>query len=237
MSIGVSFLSFPLVVPPFYQPPPPVSSPGGVSFATFPRTIRTRNIPPSNLRRRRSRLHLRSRNLPSGNLPPSNLRQRNLPRGNLHLRSSNLRLRREKLSLKVTKKPLFAFRGQVSGTKKTIFEFRGSKKTVFRTTVERNPRRPMRTPHRSAAKRHPLRITRFDSEAISAPDPSDPPRCLCEALREQPREPEGHRVVRGGAHTHGAHPTERGVVKDVTDRGRESTKKHQTGNVPGMPGS
>lgn len=78
------------------------------------------------------------------------------------------------MALKVTKKPLFDFRGQVSGTKRAIFEFRGSKKTVFRTAVERNPRRPRRTPHRSAASGTPLRITRFDSEAISAPDPSDP---------------------------------------------------------------
>ena len=78
------------------------------------------------------------------------------------------------MALKVTKKPLFAFRGQVSATKRAIFEFRGSMMRVFRTTVERNPRRPRRTPHRSPPKRHPVRITRFDSEAISAPDPSDP---------------------------------------------------------------
>lgn len=45
MSIGVSFLSFPFVVPPFYQPPPPVSSPSGVSFTTFPATIWHRRLP------------------------------------------------------------------------------------------------------------------------------------------------------------------------------------------------
>lgn len=73
---------------------PPVSSPGGVSFATFPSTIRHRslltrtlrhgNLPRSNLPQRRGKLHLRSRNLPRGRLLG----------GNLHLRSSNLRLRR-----------------------------------------------------------------------------------------------------------------------------------------------
>ena len=41
---------FPLVVPPFYQPPPPVSSPSSVSFATFLSTIRHGNLPRSNLR-------------------------------------------------------------------------------------------------------------------------------------------------------------------------------------------
>lgn len=46
------------------------------------------------LRGRNSNLRLRSRNLPGSNLPGSNFRQRNLPGGNLHLRSSNLRLRR-----------------------------------------------------------------------------------------------------------------------------------------------
>lgn len=73
---------------------PPVSSPSGVSFATFLSTIRHGNLHTGNLLRRSSRLHLRSRNLPGGNLPASNLRQRNLPGGNLHLRSGNLRLRR-----------------------------------------------------------------------------------------------------------------------------------------------
>lgn len=78
------------------------------------------------------------------------------------------------MALKVTKKPLFEFRGQVSGTKRTVFEFRGSKKTVFRTTVERNP--PPSKAHTTplGGERHPVRITRFDSEAISGPDPSDP---------------------------------------------------------------
>nr|DAO34611.1 MAG TPA: hypothetical protein [Caudoviricetes sp.] len=58
-----------------------------MSFATFLSTVRHGNLP-------RSRLHLRSRNPPPGNLLASNFRQRNLPRSNLHLRSSNLRLRR-----------------------------------------------------------------------------------------------------------------------------------------------
>lgn len=82
------------------------------------------------------------------------------------------------MALNVTKKPLFAFRGQVSGTKRAIFEFRGSKKTVFRTTVERNGQ--SRGAHHTApaVERHPLRITRIDSEAISAPDPSDPTRAI-----------------------------------------------------------
>lgn len=78
------------------------------------------------------------------------------------------------MSLNVTKKPLFAFRGQVSGTKRTVFEFRGSKIKEIRTTVERNGQ--SRDAHRTAPaiERHPLRRTRIDSEAISAPDPSDP---------------------------------------------------------------
>lgn len=37
------------------------------------------------------------------------------------------------MALKVTKKPLFEFRGQFSGTKRTIFEFRGSKIREIRT--------------------------------------------------------------------------------------------------------
>ena len=73
---------------------PPVSSPGGVSFATFPGTIRHRRLPQGNLHRRSGKLHLRSRNLPRSNLPAGNFRRRNLPGGNLHIRSSNLRLRR-----------------------------------------------------------------------------------------------------------------------------------------------
>ena len=73
----------------------------------------------------------------------------------------------------ITKKPLFTFRGQVSATKRTIFEFRGSMRRVFRTTVERNPRRPRRTPHSAPGEAPPLRRTRIDSEAISAPDPND----------------------------------------------------------------
>ena len=78
------------------------------------------------------------------------------------------------MALKVTKKPLFAFRGQVSATKKTVFEFRGSKKRVFRTTVGGTDNPEAHTTQHRAVERHPLRITRIDSEAISAPDPSDP---------------------------------------------------------------
>ena len=43
--LGFLSLSFPFVVPPFYQPPPPVSSPSDVSFATFLSTIRARRLP------------------------------------------------------------------------------------------------------------------------------------------------------------------------------------------------
>ena len=41
---GFLSLSFPFVVPLFYQPPPPVSSPGGVSFATFLIAISYRTV-------------------------------------------------------------------------------------------------------------------------------------------------------------------------------------------------
>ena len=78
------------------------------------------------------------------------------------------------MALKVTKKPLFDFRGQVSGTKKAIFEFRGSKTRLFRTTVGGTDSPEAHTTQRRAVERHPLRRTRIDSEAISAPDPSDP---------------------------------------------------------------
>ena len=78
------------------------------------------------------------------------------------------------MALKVTKKPLFAFRGQVSATKKTVFEFRGSKKTIFRTTVGGTDSPEAHTTQHRAVERHPLRRMRIDSEAISAPDPSDP---------------------------------------------------------------
>ena len=78
------------------------------------------------------------------------------------------------MSLNVTKRPLFDFRGQVSGTKRAIFEFRGSKKTVFRTAVGGTDSPEAHTTQHRAVERHPLRRTRIDSEAISAPDPSDP---------------------------------------------------------------
>ena len=78
------------------------------------------------------------------------------------------------MSLNVTKRPLFAFRGQVSGTKRTIFEFRGSKIKEIRTAVGGTDSPEAHTAQHRAVERHPLRITRIDSEAISAPDPSDP---------------------------------------------------------------
>ena len=78
------------------------------------------------------------------------------------------------MSLNVTKRPLFDFRGQVSGTKRTIFEFRGSKIKKIRTAVGGTDSPEAHTTQRRAVERHPLRRTRFDSEAISAPDPSDP---------------------------------------------------------------
>lgn len=80
------------------------------------------------------------------------------------------------MALNVTKKPLFAFRGRVSATKRAIFEFRGSKKAVFRTAVGGTDSPEAHTTQRRAVERHPLRRTRIDSEAISAPDPSDPTR-------------------------------------------------------------
>jgi hypothetical protein len=78
------------------------------------------------------------------------------------------------LALKVTKKPLFTFRGQVSDTKRAIFEFRGSKIKEIRTAVGGTDSPEAHTTQHQAVERHPLRITRFDSEAVSAPDPSDP---------------------------------------------------------------
>lgn len=78
------------------------------------------------------------------------------------------------MSLNVTKKPLFEFRGQFSGTKRAIFEFRGLKIKEIRTAVGGVHPSEAHTAQRRAVERHPLRITRIDSEAISAPDPSDP---------------------------------------------------------------
>lgn len=74
----------------------------------------------------------------------------------------------------ITKRPLFAFRGQVSATKRVIFEFRGSKIKEIRTAVGGTDSPEAHTAQGRAVERHPLRITRFDSEAISGPDPSDP---------------------------------------------------------------
>ena len=78
------------------------------------------------------------------------------------------------MSLNVTKRPLFEFRGQVSGTKRAVFEFRGSKIREIRTAVGGTDSPEAHTAQHRAVERHPLRITRIDSEAISAPDPSDP---------------------------------------------------------------
>ena len=80
------------------------------------------------------------------------------------------------MSLNVTKRPLFEFRGQISGTKRAIFEFRGSKIKEIRPTVGGTDSPEAHTTQRRAVERHPLRRTRIDSEAISAPDPSDPTR-------------------------------------------------------------
>ena len=78
------------------------------------------------------------------------------------------------MSLNVTKKPLFDFRGQFSGTKRAIFEFRGSKIKGIRPAVGGTDSPEAHTTQHPAEERHPLRRTRIDSEAISAPDPSDP---------------------------------------------------------------
>ena len=80
------------------------------------------------------------------------------------------------MALNVTKKPLFEFRGQVSGTKRAIFEFRGSKIKKIRPVVGGTDSPEAHTAQRRAVERHPLRRTRIDSEAISAPDPNDPTR-------------------------------------------------------------
>lgn len=80
------------------------------------------------------------------------------------------------MSLNVTKRPLFDFRGQFSDTKRAVFEFRGSKIKEIRTAVGGTDSPEAHTAQRRTVERHPLRITRIDSEAISAPDPSDPTR-------------------------------------------------------------
>lgn len=80
------------------------------------------------------------------------------------------------MSLNVTKRAIFDFRGQFSGTKRAIFEFRGSKRREIRTAVGRTDSPEAHTTQRRAVERHPLSVTRIDSEAISDPDPSDPTR-------------------------------------------------------------
>lgn len=78
------------------------------------------------------------------------------------------------MSLNVTKRAIFDFRGQFSGTKRAIFDFRGSKIRESRTAVGGTDSPEAHTTQHVAAKRNPLRRTRIDSEAFSAPDPSDP---------------------------------------------------------------
>ena len=116
------------------------------------------------------------------------------------------------MALKVTKKPLFDFRGQFSATKRTIFEFRGSKKTVFRTTVERNGQ--SRGAHRTApaANGTPSGSRGSILRRFPPPTPATLPGRPCKALREQPRASEGHRAPSGRRTVQGAHRTERGRV-------------------------
>lgn len=78
------------------------------------------------------------------------------------------------MSLNVTKRAIFEFRGQFSGTKRAIFEFRGSKIREIRPAVGGTDSPEAHTTQHVAAEWHPLRRTRIDSEAISTPDPSDP---------------------------------------------------------------
>ena len=78
------------------------------------------------------------------------------------------------MSLNVTKRALFDFRGQFSGTKRVIFEFRGSKIRVIRTTVGGTDSPEAHTTPAEPTKAHPLRRTRFDSEGLRGPDPGDP---------------------------------------------------------------
>lgn len=78
------------------------------------------------------------------------------------------------MSLNVTKRPLFDFRGQFSGTKRAIFEFRGSKIRVIRTAVGGGRPSEAHTTQAEPTKAHPLRLTRFDSEGLRGPDPGDP---------------------------------------------------------------
>lgn len=78
------------------------------------------------------------------------------------------------MSLNVTKRPLFDFRGQFSGTKRAIFELRGSKTREIRPAVGGTDSPEAHTTQRRVVERHPLSVTRIDSEAISTPDPSDP---------------------------------------------------------------
>lgn len=94
MSIGASFLSFPFVVPSFYQPPPPVSSPSGVSFTTFLGTVGYRTV-----RQRGPHFSYVHVTYPIGTYTQVSYtavtyHHVTLLKRNLLLRSSNLRLRR-----------------------------------------------------------------------------------------------------------------------------------------------
>ena len=78
------------------------------------------------------------------------------------------------MSLNVTKRALFEFRGQISGTKRVVFEFRGSKMKDIRTAVGGTDSPKAHTTPVEPTEAHPLRRTRFDSEGLLAPDPGDP---------------------------------------------------------------
>ena len=94
MSIGVSFLSFPFVVPPFYQLPPPVSSPSGVSFTTFPGVISYRTVGQRGPHFSYVHVTYPSETYTRVSYHGVTYRQVTLLQRNLLLRSSNLRLRR-----------------------------------------------------------------------------------------------------------------------------------------------
>lgn len=80
------------------------------------------------------------------------------------------------MSLNVTKRAIFDFRGRFSDTKRTIFEFRGPKIKEIRPAVGGTDSPEAHTTQHGVVGGHLLRRTRIDSEAISTPDPSDPTR-------------------------------------------------------------
>nr|DAF99410.1 MAG TPA: hypothetical protein [Siphoviridae sp. ctjKY6] len=59
------------------------------------------------------------------------------------------------MSLNVTKRPLFEFRGQFLGTKRAIFEFRGSKTREIRPAVGGGHPSEAHTGEPRRRKRHP----------------------------------------------------------------------------------